>query len=96
MSVHDGIPFLEFNRGSKKIFLNPSHIISIEDASQEEMERRKSKSTKMALVWFVGADVTDNKKALAFSDFTADELKKHVNDIMINYKEKLAEKALLG
>jgi hypothetical protein len=95
MSVHDGIPFLEYLRGKQKIFLNPSLIVSIEDASPDELLRRKSTAKTMALVWFTGADVTDNKQALAFNGYTAEELVKEVNRVMTTYKEKLAEKALL-
>jgi hypothetical protein len=90
MNVHDGIPFIKITFVDKRSdFFNPLQISSMHDLTEKECIDRKTKFPAVKIIF-------NNGKDQVIGNFSGAELVELINKTMISWKDKLADKALLG
>lgn len=91
MNVHDGIPFVQFGPEGDAWIINPMHVTFIKDLSKKECEARKT-THPSAVFFFIGGP----EAGYCINGVNADYIRNKINKTMIDWKDKLAEKALLS
>jgi hypothetical protein len=90
MSIHDGIPFVRVGAIGDSWMFNPTHIVKIFDLDAEQCITRKVRQPSCVIYTINSAD------GHCVVGSTAQEMVDKINKTMTSWKDKLADKALLG
>lgn len=89
MNVHDGIPFVKFGDTGDSWFINPIHIVRVCDLSKDQCKAKKYEHPTCS-IYLINSPEPVYLRGLAASD-----VEERITKTMLNWREKLVEKALL-
>jgi hypothetical protein len=91
MNVHDGIPFIRIGAVGDSWIFNPMHIVKIFDLDDEQCSTRKVRKPSCVIYTINGSE-----GGHCVVGSTAQDIVDKINKTMTSWKDKLADKALLG